>query len=177
MPYCPNCGAEIPSDAVFCPKCGTQILVSAIPSASTAPTAERRQHDEKREKQEKGEKGEKNEKGEKSGDRSGPIIGGLILIWLGITFYMIQVGYVTWSYWWSDFLIGIGVILLVQAVIRYATHHRRTATGTMIAGSVLLIIGLAGASGINNWWFLILIAIGIWVIVSGVTAARRNPKP
>ncbi|MGD0330685.1 MAG: zinc-ribbon domain-containing protein [Nitrososphaeria archaeon] len=177
MPYCPKCGAEISSDAAFCPKCGNQILVSAIPSASTTSPAERRQYGEKREKQEKREKGEKTEKGGGSGDRSGPIVGGLILIWLGIVFYVIQVGYVTGSYWWSYFLIGIGVILLVQAVIRYATHNRRSATGTMIAGFILLIIGLAGASGISNWWFLILIAIGIWVIASGVTAARRNPKP
>ena len=171
MPFCPKCGTEVSSDAVFCPKCGAQIIVSAVPPVPPIPPVERRQYGEKREKQEKG--------GER-GDKSGPIVGGLILIWLGISLYLTQTNYlgVTWNNWWGYFLIGIGVILLIQSAIRYMTlPYKGSATGTMIGGFVLIVIGLAGATGIRDWWFLIFIAIGIVVIISGLTATRRNPRP
>ncbi len=38
MPYCPNCGAEIPENAKFCPKCGTAVSAPSAPSAPPAPS-------------------------------------------------------------------------------------------------------------------------------------------
>jgi hypothetical protein len=168
-PFCPKCGAEISPDAVFCPKCGAQI--------AAAPAPPPRYRGEKEEKSEKGEKHEKHEKHE-PGDRTGPLVGGLILIWLGITFYMAQVGYIIWADWWAYFLIGIGVILLIQGAIRYAVlAYRASATGSLIGGTVVLIVGLAGAAGMRNWWWMIFIALGIAIIVSGIAARKRTPKP
>ncbi|MGQ9781125.1 MAG: zinc-ribbon domain-containing protein [Nitrososphaeria archaeon] len=166
MPFCSKCGAEIPPDAVFCPKCGAQIGVAPVPSI--------RYREEKREKEEKSEKGEKHEPGEKTG----PLVGGLILIWLGITFYMVQARYIVWADWWAYFLIGLGVILLIQGAIKHVTSaYRSAATRGLIAGIVILIIGLAGASGMRNWWWIIFIVIGVAIIVSGITAIKRTPKP
>lgn len=174
MPFCPKCGAEIPSDAAFCPNCGSKI------AAPTIPPVERRyerEKSEKGEKHEKREKEEKYEKGEKSKDWTGPIIGGLILIWLGITFYIAQMNYISWAHWWAYFIFGLGIILIVQAGIRYATPaYKGSAIGSFIGGLVLMIIGLSGIMGVEKWWPLILIAIGIIVIVSGVIASKRTPK-
>jgi len=39
MPYCANCGKELPSGAAFCPSCGTPVTVAAPPlTAVPAPT-------------------------------------------------------------------------------------------------------------------------------------------
>jgi uncharacterized membrane protein YvbJ len=29
MPYCYNCGKDLPKDALFCPKCGTRVVTDA----------------------------------------------------------------------------------------------------------------------------------------------------
>jgi hypothetical protein len=166
LAFCQKCGAEIAADAAFCPKCGQQTAVS--------PAAVERGHvrGEKREKSEKGEKEEK------SGDKTGPLVGGLILVWLGISFYLVQAHYIGWNEWWPYFIIGIGVVLIVQAVVRYSTSRfKGAAMGSLIAGAVLLIIGLAGITGMKDWWPFVLIAIGLVVILGGMTARMRTPKP
>ena len=170
LPFCPKCGVELPADAEFCMKCGNQMTVST--------TGERRySRRERREKSEKGEKEEKHEKDEKSGDRTGAFVGGLILIWLGISFYLVQARYIGWNEWWPYLVAGIGVILIAQAAVRYSTVHRRgPVMGPLIGGLVLLIIGLAGVMGMTDWWPIVLIAIGVVVIVGGVTARARTPR-
>jgi hypothetical protein len=168
MTFCMKCGAEVPEGAEFCPKCGNQMTVSA---------AVGRRH-RREEKQEKEEKEEKHEKGEKSGDRTGPLTGGLILIWLGISLYLAQTNYIVWDTWWPYFIIGVGVILIVQAVIRYtSSQHKAPAMGFLIAGAVLLIVGFAGVVGMNDWWPFVLIAIGVVVIFGGMRARARTPRP
>jgi len=49
--------------------------------------------------------------------------------------------------------------------------------GSLIGGAVLLIIGLAGMVGMRDWWPFVLIGIGVAVLVGGVTARMRTPKP
>jgi len=168
MAFCTKCGAEVPEGAEFCPKCGNQMSVSAAVG--------RRHHRE--EKQEKGEKEEKREKGEKSEDRTGPLTGGLILIWLGISLYLAQAHYIIWDTWWPYFIIGVGAILIAMATIRYSSsQHKAPAMGFLIAGAVMLIIGFASVVGMNDWWPFVLIAIGIVVIFGGIRARSRTPRP
>jgi hypothetical protein len=175
LPFCQKCGAEIPADGAFCPKCGSQTTIPPVAVESGRRREEKREKSEKDEKREKGEKGEKEEK---SGDKTGALVGGLILIWLGISFYLVQANYIGWNDWWPYLIIGIGVVLIAQAVIRYSTSRfKGAAMGSLIGGAVLLIIGLAGIVGMKDWWPLILIAIGVVVILGGVTARMRTPKP
>jgi hypothetical protein len=173
MTFCMKCGAEVPEGAEFCPKCGNQMTGTAPPGRRELREERRRHH-----REEKQEKEEKREKGEKSGDRTGPLTGGLILIWLGISLFLAQTHYIDWTTWWPFFLIGIGVILIVQAVIRFSSsQHRAPAMGFLIGGTVLLIIGLAGVMGMNDWWPFVLIAIGLMVIFGGMRARSRTPRP
>ncbi|MEX0569328.1 MAG: zinc-ribbon domain-containing protein, partial [Candidatus Njordarchaeota archaeon] len=37
---CPNCGAEIPLDAVFCPKCGAKLAESTVPRQTQQPVTQ-----------------------------------------------------------------------------------------------------------------------------------------
>ena len=158
LAFCQNCGNEIPAGAAFCPKCGHETAVSSV-GLGKQPRRDRH------EKREKDEKAEKEEKGEKSGDRTGPLVGGLILIWVGISFYLVQANYVNWDLWWPYLVVGIGIILLFQAIVRYSTSRfRGAAMGSLIGGVILTAIGLAGMTGMKDWWPFVLIALGVLVL-------------
>jgi zinc-ribbon domain len=177
--FCSRCGSQIPAGAAFCPSCG--LAASAAPTgqpeASAGPAGQypRRRH-EKQEKQEKGEKGEKNEKG-RGGDLTGAVTGGMILIWLGVIFFLSQNNYISSSNWWAYFLMGIGAILILQGVLRFGMS-RRPFVGSFIGGVVLLIIGFSSVQGFTaNLWPLILVAIGVAVLLSAVVGRQRRPAP
>jgi hypothetical protein len=136
---------------------------------------------EKHERHEKHEKHEKNEKGEKGrgGDLAGALTGGLILILLGVLFYYSTIGTTAINYgnFWQYFLIGVGAILILQGMIRYA-EHGRPYIGSFIGGAVLIVIGYAFVSSNNfNLWPLILVVLGIAAIASAFASRRRAPRP
>lgn len=190
--FCSRCGSPLQENALFCPQCGTSVPQPSATTAtgtSTAPSSQpmdwreqRRQWRAQRraERYEKYEKGEKHEEKTEKGRRGnvvGPIAGGLVLIWLGITFYMQQAGYLPSDNWWAYFIAGIGVIIIVQGLINYSMS-RIPFAGSFIGGAILLIIGLAFISNIGvNFWPLILVVIGIAILISSLTARRRRPAP
>ena len=170
--YCPKCGTPLAEGAAFCHSCGAPAVGASAPPAQSVATRH-----EKQEKGEKREKREKSEKGEKRGDRNGPVIGGLILIWLGVTFYLAQAGTVSWTNWWAYFLLGLGAIIIGQGVLRLA-GGRGPYVGSFIGGAVLMLIGYASVQPLAvELWPLILMVIGAGVILSGVAGRRRVPKP
>ena len=191
--FCHRCGAELPAGSAFCPRCGNPVAATGPPGAGAPPPSQpeptdwreqrrqwraqrRAERDEKYEKQEKQEKNEKNEKGGR-GNIIGPIIGGSILVWLGITFYLQQIGTFPSSDWWAYFIVGIGVIIIIQGIILYA-QHRRPFIGPLIGGAVLLFVGLSFIyNAWANFWPLILVVIGIAIVGSALAAQRRTPKP
>lgn len=189
MPYCMKCGAEFQTGAAFCSKCGASTTAAPQPPTAPQPPSYQYRYGEKQEKREKQEKqtrqGEKSEKHEKSGDRSGPLVGGAILILLGVILYLtitIPTGqttpYIQPADFWAWFLFGIGVILILQALYRYAAlPHKASAIGPLIGGTILLAIGGAGIISIQEFWPLVFIAIGVIIIIIGVTARSRAPRP
>jgi len=184
MPYCQKCGADLPSNAAFCAKCGAPVGVATTTSPSTPPTYQYGYGYEKHEKREKREKqtqqSEKYEKREKSGDRSGPIIGGGILILLGLIYYatITTPPLIIPADFWAYFFLGLGILLIIQSVYRFATmHHRAAGMGSLWGGVILAAIGAAGIVGSGNFWPIILIAIGVMVIVAGIASRSRAPRP
>ncbi len=178
--FCHKCGAPLPAGSGFCPKCGAPVAGQQPPAPSqpapqSAPApSSTYQRREKREKEEKREKNEKNEKG-RGGDLAGAITGGLVLILLGILFYLSQSGLapIDWSNWWQYFLVGMGVILMVQGVVRYA-ERKHAYPGNFIGGAVLIVIGAAFLSSANySLWPLVLVVLGVGAIASAFIARRR----
>ncbi len=173
--YCSKCGSEVMGDAEFCSRCGNRIV--AVPMSSQPTRSEMPPGPRRHEKHEKDEKNEKNEKGEKGSDLEGPLVAGAVLIWLGISFYLMNtLGAIPRPNWWAYFLSGLGVILIVQGVGRSVILNR-SGTGRIIGGVVVLGIGLASIVGSMSAWPIFLIAIGIVVIAGGVLGRRRVPKP
>ena len=99
MPYCPKCGKEVKEDAVFCPYCGQSLkpedkVVYRRHRDEKNEKGEKNEKNEKNEKDSRGEKAEKGEKNEGSGAMWGAVMGGLIVLWLGVTFLFRQYGYI-----------------------------------------------------------------------------------
>lgn len=89
----------------------------------------------------------------------------LILIWAGVTAFLVTGDVVGADKGGSVFLLGTGVIMLGKAGYRMRAATRRPVGGTIIIGVVLLAIGLAG---LINWayaWPIILIAAGVIVML------------
>lgn len=176
--FCSRCGSQIPAGAGFCPNCGLAVSTGAGQAAAGPGTSfgYSRSHQEKHEKREKNEKHEKNEKG-RGGELTGAITGGLVLIWLGVTFFLQENNYISSSNWWAYFLMGIGAILILQGVLSYATS-RRPFIGSFIGGVVILIIGLAFVQGFNaDLWPLFLVAVGVAILLSALVGRQRRPAP
>ncbi len=111
---------------------------------------------------------------EKGRSRPHPnLTGGLVLILLGILFLLSEMGRIGWVDWWAYFLVGLGVIFLLEALVRaFSAEGRRGAGGKVIAGLILIVIGGSHLVGFEQWWPLILIAVGVGVLISGLLGKR-----
>jgi len=171
--FCAKCGSAIPAGSAFCPNCGSAVSAqpSGQPTSVPGPSYQYPRH-----RHEKQEKNEKNEKG-RGGDISGAITGGLILIWLGVAFFLQENNYISSGNWWAYFLIGLGAIVILQGLLRYGMN-RGSFIGSFIGGAVILVIGLAFVQGFSvNLWPLILVAIGAAILFSVAAGRQRRPAP
>jgi len=111
-------------------------------------------------------------------DPVGPIIGALILIWLGVLFLVVQNPAmlrlpieISWNNVWLIFLAGLGALLILRGILRAATGYRFGIAGSLIWGIVLLLIGLAGVfpgAGLDKLWPLALIALGLGLLLTNL---------
>jgi hypothetical protein len=137
--------------------------------------------EEEREKEEKEEKGRGEGVEEKWGrDPLGTAIGALILIWLGVTLFVANLGTFAWIQWenfWAWFILGIGALFILEVLIRLAVpEYRRPIGGRLIAGVILLAIGASFTFlpfDIGKLWPLIPIAIGLAILFGGLFRSRR----
>ena len=121
MSYCPKCGSKIDEGMSFCPNCGAPVNIAPGATAPSAPTAPTRKEYRRREKeQEKGEKHEKEEKGEKGEKREGgflaPLVGGLILVFLGVVWWLGLNGTFECRTLWALFLVMVGIVIIIAAI-------------------------------------------------------------
>ena len=131
MPYCHKCGSEVKEEASFCLQCGVALNAEANAPASTHESY----RNEKEEKQEKNEKNEKDEKMEKYEQQEkyerkeysvlGSLVGGIILIIVGVMFYLTVTGAFSFSSIFPAFLIIIGIIIILGVAIGAIMAHKR----------------------------------------------------
>ena len=126
MSYCPKCGTKVSEEMAFCPKCGAPLKAEQPPTAAPAPAPRRAEKAEKEEKREKEEKEEKEERREKREfGFIGPLVGGLVLIFLGLAFYLQVTGFLRRGFVLAAFLVVIGVIVIVGGVYAAMLATRR----------------------------------------------------
>ncbi len=70
---------------------------------------------------------------------------------------------------WSIVLIGAGVILLIEVLIRLLLPvYRRPVIGTIIFAIILIALGLGDLISWNIVWPIILIALGLSILYRGL---------
>jgi hypothetical protein len=183
--YCSNCGTTVGEGALFCSRCGRPIPqaqpASATPAGGAGPSGAspsyRYERHERHEKNEKREKGEKQEKGGRNG-WIGPVFGGSVLIWLGIILTLGFYGTIHLSDWWNWFLVGLGIILILEgAAFSISRGRPYPFIGFFIGGIIIFLVGFAPIFTGFNFWPLILVIIGIFIIAGSLLGRRRAPKP
>jgi len=103
-----------------------------------------------------------------------PVFPGLILILLGVLFFLTNQGIIGWDKWWQYFLIGLGGIFLVDAAIRSGEDDNKGwLMGRVMSGLVMIGIGVFFLFGFTTWWPLILIAAGVAIIATGLMRRGR----
>jgi hypothetical protein len=113
----------------------------------------------------------KHEKGDQ--DRLGQASGALVLIWLGTSFLLASLGIWEWVNVWGYFLGGLGVIILLETLVRAVIPaYRRPILGRLIGAIVLISLGFGGILGLGTWWPLVVIIIGLSMLLGAVTRGR-----
>jgi cation transport ATPase len=141
--FCPNCGAALKVEEGAAPKVEGKAPPpttreqrrEARREARAEARARRREEKaekgekeepEKHEKEEKEEKGEKGEKGEtREYSYIGPLVGGMILFFLGFSFYLQLQGYIGLATAWGMFFSVLFIMIILAAVLGARAASRR----------------------------------------------------
>jgi hypothetical protein len=162
MPYCPVCGKEVSEDDEFCSKCRTPLKEPRLRPV--------RRREEKDEKDEKGEKHED--------DQAGAITGGLVVVWLGVSFALRNMGYYPWADMGGVFLLGIGVILILRGLWQYSRSGVLDhGFGYIVGGAFVAFLGANIVFDIRDTWAFFVIGLGLVIVLRALMARGSNPAP
>jgi PAS domain S-box-containing protein len=102
---------------------------------------------------------------------------GLLLILLGLMFLFNGQNWIAWGNLWKVFLVGLGAIFIIQALVSFFTPGERPRTFTrLIPGVILLFNGLAFLLGFDSWWPLALVVTGLVLILGSWFLQREMEK-
>ncbi len=159
---------------------------------SQQPVGEKDEKSDEKSNEKEMEKQEEKSPEEKSWDEKyhrdplGSIIWALILIWVGVVFLLTNLGllddllHITvlipglgildkFIGAWPIILLGMGVILLIEVLIRLLVPaYRRPVTGTLILAVIFIGLGLGDLINWNLLWPIILIALGLSFLMRGL---------
>ena len=160
MPYCPNCGEEISEDDEYCSKCRQPLRGRPV-----RPIRRRTEKDEKDEKREEE-------------DEKAAIMGGLVVIWLGLSFLLQNAGILGWVDFGGVFLLGPGLIIVFRGLWAYSQSGVfEQGFGYIVGGGFVTLIGAGVAFDLDEWWPVLLIALGLVVVARALMARSENPLP
>jgi hypothetical protein len=135
VPHCPKCGAEVDEKMAFCPKCGASLEAQRPVDWREQRREIRREWRERRRELREQRRGaekheedewEKTEKYEKHEHVFiGPFIGGLIIIFLGILFYLLTIGGAGAETLLASFFLAVGLIIVAAAIYGLVIASRR----------------------------------------------------
>jgi hypothetical protein len=122
--------------------------------------------------QDKSEKGE----GKYHRDPLGGVFVGLVLLTIG-GIYLARAQLPNPELWWAWVILGIGIVFLLEAGVRYSRPEwRRPVFGRIMLGIILIILGGSLVYGVEISWAVILIGIGaIMLVYYLVKATTQTP--
>ncbi|MBE0416135.1 MAG: hypothetical protein IBX36_06325 [Dehalococcoidia bacterium] len=81
---------------------------------------------------------------------------------------------IAWGAWWAFIVVGIGLVLIIEAFVRYAMPtYRRPMFWRLLIGVILVAIGSGHIAGLETWWPIVVIVIGVAILSYGIQRAIR----
>jgi hypothetical protein len=97
---------------------------------------------------------------------------GLLLVCIGVTFYLKYKGILPESNWWAYMLAGFGGIWILGGLVRLLwPRWSYRALGMLIPGIIVGAVGAMFIIGSFQFWPFILVAAGLVVIVAVIVRA------
>lgn len=112
----------------------------------------------------------------------GGLFGGFIMIWLGVSFYLVMSGFWTWGQWGAWFCLGLAALFLLQGIAWLAIPGmHKSFVGMLIPAVFLTAIGIVpiignGWDAWGKWWPLIIVAVGLVIIISTISTVVSKRK-
>jgi hypothetical protein len=107
------------------------------------------------------------------------IVFGLMVVWLGVCFYLKHIGTLPADLWWAYLLVGFGGLWILGGIVRlFVPRWHRGLLGAFIPGIVVGTIGLMFILGSWQYWPIILVAVGLVIVVSVIVqhVLKRRSK-
>ncbi len=104
------------------------------------------------------------------------IFAGLIVLAIGLSFFLAANNIIPWDKWWSYLLTFLGVTFIFDAILRNLKLKERLIGSRFVAGVIILCIGFAFVFALKNWWPLILIVVGVLIIIKGIASPKEETR-
>ena len=99
-------------------------------------------------------------------DPLGGVFFGLALIVIAGIYLLYQKKLLPGEEWWPWIIIGIGCILLLEALVRSTrAEYKRPTFGRALGGIILIVLGVGFVYGFEEYWPLIIIVIGVFFLI------------
>lgn len=98
----------------------------------------------------------------------GKVSGGILMSWLGGSFFLKEMSIISGQLWWPVFSAGIGVLLILRGIMIYEnTKYWSNDKGAFIGGAffiLLSLLSLVDFGSLANWWSVFIVILGISII-------------
>ena len=94
--------------------------------------------------------------------------GGILIGWLGTSFFLEEMGVINSHLWWPVFAAGIGVLLIIRGIMIYEnTKYWSNDKGAFIGGAFFILLSLlsfVNFGSLANYWPVIVVILGISIV-------------
>jgi hypothetical protein len=95
---------------------------------------------------------------------------GILMAWLGGSFFLKEMSIINSHLWWPVFAAGIGVLLIIRGIMIYEnTKYWSNDKGAFIGGAFFILLSLlsfVNFGSLTNYW-------PVLVVILGVSIGRR----
>jgi len=106
------------------------------------------------------------------------ITGGLVVVWLGVSFALRNMGYYPWADMGGVFLLGIGVILILRGLWQYSKSGvLDQGFGYLVGGAFVAFLGANIVFDIRDTWAFFVIGLGLIIVLRALMVRGSNPTP
>jgi hypothetical protein len=100
-------------------------------------------------------------------DQLSSIFWGILLIYLGVLFFLVEFDILYSDEWFAFFIFGLGVLMVGDYLLRHFSESLRTASmAKLIFGILFIVLSANHLFYLNEWWPLLLVAVGLLMVWS-----------